>query len=168
MNSGPTAVIAVVCIVATLGVVGAVIQPLQTTAILGFSGMICVSLFTLLQGMLAATKVAEVAATAKVAERKVDALAVATDHVSQTVQAVHVLSNSQAGTQLKAYAMLARRMADTSGDKADVAIADEAERAYEIHQSKQAVVDANPPPAPLPPMPAELPPREGSSDPPPN
>lgn len=136
----------VIMVVVAAAVMGAIFAPGQAAIILPLCTLVCVQLLSLLQGSKAAGKVAEVAVTAKASEAKVNHLALVAAHTQQTAQAVHTLVNSATGVQLKSNAILARRLADLTKDPADAQAATESERLYNEHQTKQATVDANPPP----------------------
>lgn len=105
----------------------------------------------LLQSADAAKEVQEVKETVKATaadtRMQTDAIVKVTEHTQQTVQAVHTLVNSASGLQLKSNAVLARRLYNFTKEPDDLAVAMESERLYDEHQAKQALVDANPPPA---------------------
>jgi hypothetical protein len=58
------------------------------------------------------------------------------------VEKVHTLVNSQMGSTLNVARLATKRTAEVTGHPSDVAVAQEAERAYQEHQKKQAEVDA--------------------------
>jgi len=142
--------LALVGVMAVVGIVVA-LQPTQAVPIIGFGTLIAVALLQLLQGQKAAIKVEEVASTQKdaaalvakvaktlqTAEGKVDKLAL-------VAEATHTLVNSAMGNQLQISALLARRLSTITGESGDISAAVEAERLYDDHIRKQAVVDAKP------------------------
>jgi len=79
--------------------------------------------------------------------RKVLALAADTARMtaktSDTTDKIHALSNSSMAAQLRIVWLQANRIAEMTKSKADVDIASEAKLAYDEHQKKQAMVDAD-------------------------
>ena len=61
---------------------------------------------------------------------------------ADTTDKIHTLSNSSMGAQLRIVMLQAKRIAEMTKAQPDLDIAGEAERAYQQHQEKQAVVDA--------------------------
>jgi hypothetical protein len=60
------------------------------------------------------------------------------------VEKVHTLVNSQMGATLNVARLATKRTAEVTKHPSDLAVAEEAERAYQEHQKKQATVDAKP------------------------
>ena len=88
----------------------------------------------------------DAAAKLRMAAFKVDevktTLAEQTAATSHKLDDIHTLVNSNMGTQLKLNSVLARRLADLPGaTEADRTAATDAERMYNDHVAKQAVVD---------------------------
>lgn len=86
----------------------------------------------------AATKVEEVRITA--AETKFE-VATTLAGIVKSTDATHILVNNAMSIQLKANAVLARRIAAMSRDPIDIGVADEAEQKFAEHVRKQAIVD---------------------------
>lgn len=61
----------------------------------------------------------------------------------RTVEAVHTLVNANMGAQLKISAIALRRLSIISGSNDDRAAADLADKLYDEHNVKQAVVDSH-------------------------
>jgi len=61
---------------------------------------------------------------------------------AKTTNQIHVLSNSNMEAQLRIVMLQAKRISEMTKAKPDIDIANEAERAYEEHKAKQAVVDS--------------------------
>lgn len=72
--------------------------------------------------------------------------------MAQVNDATHALVNSNYGVQLRLYATSCQRIAILTGDPSDLAMADEAMKAWRTHQETQARMDTAPaPPAYRPP-----------------
>lgn len=143
--------------IAAATIAGVVQVPSQTVPIIGFGTLIVMQILGLLQGARAAGHVSDVAVRAeavavavKASDSKVAHIEAVTEHTQQTVQAVHTLVNSATGVQLKLNAVMARRLASLTKLAPDDIAATEAERLYDEHQAKQAIVDSDPPPLPMP------------------
>lgn len=63
------------------------------------------------------------------------------DGITETTQKVHVLVNSAMGVQLRLAAVALRRVAELTGNAADVKAAEMAEEAHKSHEARQQVVD---------------------------
>jgi hypothetical protein len=148
----PTSILACIGLVVVSGVVGAVIAKDNTTQIMGFCSMICVSLFTLLQTKQASNKAERASFQAGIAANLVQENSVNTEQklqhltdvavgVKKTGESIYKLVNSASGHQLGLYASLARRMANITGDQEDVAVAEKAELMYHDHEAKQREVE---------------------------
>lgn len=122
----------ILMVVVGASVIGVIMVPAQTTQILGFGALIATSLFGVLN--------------TKRTEQKVEKLAANVDSVKSTGEAVHTLTNSNMGVQLKLNAELSRWKAVETGHPVDITAAEEAERMYADHQRKQGIVDAGPTP----------------------
>lgn len=66
------------------------------------------------------------------------------DNLAKVSKATHTFVNSDMSIQLEINRDLARKLADRTGDPADRAAADLADRKYREHQAKQADVNAQP------------------------
>lgn len=64
------------------------------------------------------------------------------DGIQKTGEDVHILSNSNFGVQLQLNAVVSRRLSAFTKDPADLAAAMLAEKLYNEHMAKQAVVDS--------------------------
>ena len=64
------------------------------------------------------------------------------DSIEKTGEESHVLVNSNMGASLETIALLSRKVADETKLTADIAIADSAERKFQEHLERQAIVDA--------------------------
>lgn len=146
-------------VIGTVGVLGAVLSGKESAQILGFCGVICVSLFSLYsarQGAkMTAAHVEEVAkkqieATQKVAvvAEKVEQVAQAAegrdaklDAITKVTNSVHTLVNNAMGVQLHLNAVMARRLSGMTGDVGDLDAAHAAEKLYAEHMVKQSIVD---------------------------
>lgn len=62
--------------------------------------------------------------------------------ISKSADSIHTLVNSNMGVQLKLGAELSRWKATQTKNKQDVRAADEAERLWQEHEAKQAIVDS--------------------------
>jgi hypothetical protein len=79
------------------------------------------------------------------------------DNAAKVATDTHTLVNSNMGVQLKLNRDLSKRVADSSGNEQDRAVANLAEQMYLEHIKKQAIVDANLiSPNPLPVNPVKL------------
>lgn len=65
--------------------------------------------------------------------------------LADVARATHALVNSSMATQLYINMVVTRRLADLTGEPADVAAAGAASRLYDEHQGRQAVADAGGP-----------------------
>ena len=61
---------------------------------------------------------------------------------SVVIEKVHALVNSQMGATLNVARLATKRTAEVTGHPSDIAVAEEADRAYQEHQKKQATADA--------------------------
>jgi hypothetical protein len=66
-----------------------------------------------------------------------------TEEIAKTGEATHMLVNSARGDLLQLHATTARAKADITKDKADLRVADDAEKTLAEHKQRQAAVDAN-------------------------
>lgn len=134
-SNAQTGVLVVIGIVVTVSITGVIISPQNVIPILGFAGVICASLFTLL-------KVETTAVETK------QALAVATDRTEEArnetkkkLTDIHTLVNSHMAIQLRISAAALRRVADITNDPKDIETAELAEQTLHEHESGQTVVD---------------------------
>lgn len=164
-------------VVVTVAVVGSVVSKENSTAIIGFCSLICVSLFSELRRIqtdaeqsLAARKtaanVADVKTALGVSDEKVEEvknnLVVSEQKTTAQLTSIakvaadtHTLVNSNFGVQLRLNMELSRWKADQTKLTADIDAANSAQKLYEEHMAKQATVDAKPaepaaPPQPVP------------------
>jgi hypothetical protein len=148
----PTSILTCIVLVVISSVLGAVFAKENTTQIMGFCSMICVSLFTLLQTKQASNKAEKASVKAGEAASLVQENAVFTSErlenltavamgAKKTGESIYKLVNSASGHQLGLYASLARRMANITGDPADMAVAEKAEKMFAEHNEKQSQVD---------------------------
>lgn len=141
MSSNKPILIALGFVVAT-GVVGSVLSPSNVVSILGFCGVVTVSLLGLIKANDTSDKVAEVKVDlARSSQNTGEKL----DNIEKTGEKVHTLVNSNMGVQLKLNASLSRQVANLTSDpkaKAEATKAAElAESLLSEHEKKQAVVD---------------------------
>lgn len=113
--------------VAIAGILGSAVAHVDTTQILGFCSVICVSLLGLLQVTTSSGSTASV--TDKVAK------------VEKITVAVHGLVNGAMGLQLKLNAVISKRLASITRDSNDIEVANLADKIYADHQAAQAIID---------------------------
>lgn len=130
-----TSVLVVIGVVVTVSIGGAIASPPNVIPILGFSGVICASLFTLLKVETTSieTKVALNEATAKTQ--------IARSETTKKLTDIHTLVNSNMSIQLKVSAAALRRVADLTNDHKDVINAELAENALAEHEASQKHID---------------------------
>lgn len=167
---GQNAVLVLIGTVAIVGIIAAAVST-QGVIIFGFSSMVCVYLFQILQTnqvaaaaaqdrQEAARKVAEVARAQAETSRHVEdvkdalkqstvAASVKADEGLKIAKDTHTLVNSNMGVQLRLNAELSRWKADQTGLAEDARAADVAEQMIREHESKQRLVDDATPAAPV-------------------
>ncbi len=167
---GQNAVLVLIGTVAIVGIISAALST-QGVIIFGFSSMVCVYLFQILQTnqvaaaaaqdrQEAARKVAEVARAQAETSRHVEdvkdalkqstvAAAVKADEGLKIAKDTHTLVNSNMGVQLRLNAELSRWKANQTGLPEDARAADVAERMIREHEAKQRLVDDATPAAPV-------------------
>lgn len=159
MNIPPKAILLAVVVILALGVAGTVLSPANTINIIGFCTLTITSLVTLLKADTAAVKSDEAATKADAAAAEAAAAAAKTaqvkedlkqtnirrkaqlDHIEATGEKTHTLANANMGAQLRLNVIASRRLADLTGEPADMAAANLAEKTLREHEAKQAAVD---------------------------
>jgi hypothetical protein len=103
---------------------------------------------TVLIGWMQARTKSAVDESAKQADAQAAATGAKMDGLAKVADATHTLVNSNFGVQLKISALALHRVAELTGHPDDKAAAEIAEKAYQEHLAKQAVVDAAVPSGP--------------------
>lgn len=139
MNISPGIVLIAVTVITALGVVGVILSPQNTVAIIGFCALSVPGLLALLQNSKAAEQREQVKTTLAVNEAKSDRKLA---KIEATGEKTHTLVNSNMGAQLKLNAVATRRLADLTKDQDDINAANLAAKMLKEHEGRQAVVDA--------------------------
>jgi hypothetical protein len=120
-----------------------------------FSGiMTYLGLRIIQQGKAAATEAKDVVATTKEVKTtlvaataktdgKLDTLAGIGDESLKLNKDIHTLVNSAMGNALRLSAAQSKRIAETTGDPADIALAEQAAKLFKEHEAKQYIVDTS-------------------------
>jgi len=138
MNSSNKPILIALGFVVATGVIGSVFSPQNIVSILGFCGVVTVSLLGLVKSNETSVKVEEVKVDlAKNNEAQAEKLI----KIEETGEKVHTLVNSNMGVQLKLSAELSRWKADQTNDPQFEADAKLAESRLREHEAKQALVD---------------------------
>lgn len=145
MNTSNKPILISLGFVVAVAVLGCVFSPMNTVSILGFCGVVTVSLLGMVKANETSDKVAD--AADKVAEVKVDLAKTSAitekklDKIEETGEKVHTLVNSNMGVQLKLNAALASRIAEMTKDPEDIKAAALAQTLLHEHEAKQTLVD---------------------------
>jgi hypothetical protein len=137
LNSNKPILLALGFVVAT-GVIGSVLSPSNVIQILGFCGIVTVSLVGLVKQNDTADRVAEVKVDLA---RTSETQGVQLEKIAETSEKTHTLVNSNMGIQLKLGMELSEFKAVTTGKSEDIQASKLARTMYEEHVKKQAVVD---------------------------
>lgn len=131
-------------VVVTLGVLGAVLSrdPINSTQILGFCGVVTVSLLALLHQVRTSAKIETTATNVEQALhqtnlKRAEELAQLKENSEKTLGWV----NSAMGTQLERTAISERRLADITKSPSDIQMAKESAARYTDHMTQQRVED---------------------------
>jgi len=138
MNSSNKPILIALGFVVATGVIGSVFSPQNIVSILGFCGVVTVSLLGLVKSNETSVKVEEVkvdlAKNNATQEEKLGKIA-------ETGEKVHTLVNSNMGVQLKLTLVALERVAALTNDPEDIKAAEQAKQLLYAHENKQATVD---------------------------
>lgn len=152
MTGTSTAILVTIGVVVVVGVIGAVfVQDAFIVNVLGFCGLVTVSLLSLLQQAGTSKKLEVVAEKAEVAATKVEEVKttlVKTDEktdrkleaIAETVESTHQDVNSGMTLQLRLNKMTTQSLADVRGTPEDIAVAKLAAQQLEEHEKRNALV----------------------------
>jgi len=138
MNSSNKPILIALGFVVATGVIGSVFSPQNIVSILGFCGVVTVSLLGLVKSNETSVKVEEVKVDlAKNNEAQAEKLI----KIEETGEKVHTLVNSNMGVQLTLTSVALERVASLTNDPQDIKAAEQAKQLLYAHEKKQATVD---------------------------